>query len=629
MLAGAVLAMCLAWSAANAPGAAACGTGTPIAVGQGICTDTGPFDSCPMANQTAVFSDDFFVDLRGQLQAFGVTNNANGNPIGPSNSPCPHATVTAGPTEQVVANPPAPAGQHTLEVSYTLLGDASATGTTTPGVTVFVTFGLPVACFTPASVDFGMQLSGVEAMQKTVTVTNCGQAALTVNGGSILTPGSTFRIVGTSGCAAAPLVLQPSASCDFGLGWVAVGDPRVDANILNITDNSAQGAPSPQQVPLSGTVTPGSGTCTTNCTPAACTWVPSTPRDRWEEDLFKAGLKAFLKEQQRDLERALRSHPGNHRLSDSLRAVHRQLLQLKRFPDPPRRAIPRDGPSGLSQDDLNKCVDGLIEYTDDFTKTQGIAGKPAEDIKRLVGQLAILKDLLDPEKNKAVKPEDRKKILQDALVALTKELGGAKGAELTGYGLQLYDLIQGNLDGKKKKETFDKAVTALAKKLAGDKAGDLAKQVLILVDVLQGNVDDAAREKILQQAIIGLVTRLGGEGLMKLPQIKAFVTGYDLMKPLGDSIFRNLVVIVNRGIYTRCLTELQSAAEKSGQTYPSAGISTGPWKGNPQATAGWSCATYKDPKTGELEIQAVSPSGKWVILYDLTTGDTVGQHGAP
>jgi hypothetical protein len=65
---------------------------------------------------------------------------------------------------------------------------------------------------------------------------------------------------------------------------------------------------------------------------------------------------------------------------------------------------------------------------------------------------------------------------------------------------------------------------------------------------------------ILQQSVIGLLTRLGGKGLLNMPQIKAFVTGYQLMAPFANYILQNLVVIVNVSIYRRCLTELEAAA---------------------------------------------------------------------
>jgi hypothetical protein len=163
----------------------------------------------------------------------------------------------------------------------------------------------------------------------------------------------------------------------------------------------------------------------------------------------------------------------------------------------------------------------------------------------------------------------------------------------------------------------------------GKDGGDLAGQIFTLVDVLQGNLDESKRAAVLRQSVIGLLTRLGGKGLLNMPQIRAFVTGYQLFAPFANNIFQNLVVIANRAVYTRCLTELEAAAGKSGQTYPGPGIRTDPWKGNPTATEGWACSTYNDPDTGHLTIQAVSPSGGWTILYDFGTGETVGQSGGP
>ena len=390
----------------------------------------------------------------------------------------------------------------------------------------------------------------------------------------------------------------------------------------------------------------------------ACPEPPPTVSSRYEADVATAADKGFNEFDLQDVKRAIARHitvPGVS-LAAVAAALHSEVKTQARVPSPDfataseaitpatafpvaptrtdlavrRPALANVATVGISKDNLDSCVDGLIDYTNDFTASKGIKGKSATEIKTLVSQLMILKDLLDPEKNKKLKPEDKKKILEDALIALTKEFGGEKAGELTGEGATLFELLSGQLSKKEQDKAFKDSVKKLAKKLVGKDAGDLADQIFTLVDVLQGNIDEEKAATILQQSVIGLLTRLGGKGLLDMPQIRAFVTGYQLMQPFAAFILQNLVVIVNRGVYTRCLTELEAAAQKNPTvTYPGPGISTGPWTGNPTATEGWSCATYMDSDTGMLAIQAVSPSGGWVILYDAGTGQTLGQRGGP
>jgi hypothetical protein len=361
---------------------------------------------------------------------------------------------------------------------------------------------------------------------------------------------------------------------------------------------------------------------------ADCPDEPALARDRWDRLLDQAALKNFFEFERKLVRRALRKASGERRsqLARLDKALGKAIRKLRKVPS----ADFSRGAGGLSKEDLDKCVDGLIDNFDEFAKTRDIKDKPASQVKALLGHLTILKDLLDPEKNKSVKPEDKKKILEDSLVALVKQLGGTEKGELAGNSLKLYKVLTGQLDKPGKEKAFKDAVTALAKKVADKQGGELAKQVLILFDVVTGNLDAAKRDDVLKTAVLGLITKIGEKGYLNLPQIKAFVTGYELMAPFANYIVRNLVVVVNRGIYTRCLDELETAkANFPTVEFPGPGVSTGPWKNNPVATSGWSCATYNDPDTGRLTIQAVSPAGKWVILYDYNTGETVGQTGGP
>lgn len=432
------------------------------------------------------------------------------------------------------------------------------------------------------------------------------------------------------------------------------------------TTSSAQlgGAPPSGTGTGTGTGT-GSGTPTTGTSPSpSCSQPPSQLQNGYQSDLTASELKGWEQYDVKDLTKAIDAHddPGID-LAQVRQALKQELRAEPGVPSPDLKGLlvpltPASeflsttvgppvitttvGPPvissaadahaagiAISKDDLDSCLDGLTEYTNEFTESRGIKGKPADDVKRLVAQLAILKDLLDPDKNKDVKPEDKKKILENALVSLVKEFGGVKAGELTGHGATLFKLISGQLSKKDQDKAFKDAVGELAKKLVGKDGGDLAAQIFTLVDVLQGNIDPEKSATILQQSIVGLVTRLGGKGLLNMPQIRAFITGYQLLAPFADNIVKNLVVVVNRSVYTRCLTELEAAAPSSGVEYPGPGIRTNPWKGNPVATEGWSCSSYNDPDTGKLTIQAVSSSGGWVILYDFNTGETIGQRGGP
>lgn len=361
---------------------------------------------------------------------------------------------------------------------------------------------------------------------------------------------------------------------------------------------------------ISGPAPPG----TSAPPPPARRSCPLSPvRTAYDRHLDDIAYLRFLRRQLVRVKKVMRRARGARR-----RALRRYQRALAREARSVLRRVQgrRSQVSGLSQEDLNECLDELIAGVETMLRENG-TDVEEDQVKELVGHLETLKKLLDPEQAATVSEEDKQKVLEEALIALVKQFGGEKAGELTGHARTLYDVLTGQLGEEEKTAAFRAAVVELAKKIDKTNGEELANVVFDLIDVLNGDLTPEKREELLRQHLTGFFTKIVGEGVVKGVYVRAFVTGYELMQPFANQIARNLSTLANAKLWERCMEELRQEAERQGLQFPSAGISAGPFRGNPQATAGWTCATFEDPTTGNIEIQAVSPAGGTVYIFDI------------
>ena len=98
-------------------------------------------------------------------------------------------------------------------------------------------------------------------------------------------------------------------------------------------------------------------------------------------------------------------------------------------------------------------------------------------VEQLADNLLILDRLLDPRYADEVKPAEKKKILNDAMVGLVSALGGADKGELTANGKALYDVLSGGLDEKQSSALVRSKLAELAKKPFGKTIAEEVKQI--------------------------------------------------------------------------------------------------------------------------------------------------------
>jgi len=168
-----------------------------------------------------------------------------------------------------------PGAQCTISVTFTpaALGIRKASieiSDSAPGSPQYIslTGSTSTVGITPASVAFGSQAVGVASAAQAVTITNVGNAVLTIS--AVATSGPFTQ---TNDCTAAPL--QPTANCVVNVAFAPIA-PGPDIGALTITD-SAPG--SPQVVLLTGTgvAAPVASLSTTTLTFASTTVAATSP----------------------------------------------------------------------------------------------------------------------------------------------------------------------------------------------------------------------------------------------------------------------------------------------------------------------------------------------------------------
>jgi hypothetical protein len=122
----------------------------------------------------------------------------------------------------------------------------------------FVVTPRPAVSFNPTSLTFTSQNVGTTSTPKTVTLTNTGNATLTI--ASIVRNNSVFNL--TNNCGS---TVGAGANCTFGVSYTPIS-PVNTVSSVTVTSNAAG---SPHTVVLNGTGVPaGAPICTLTATPA-------------------------------------------------------------------------------------------------------------------------------------------------------------------------------------------------------------------------------------------------------------------------------------------------------------------------------------------------------------------------
>src|SRR4029079_15549958 len=129
-------------------------------------------------------------------------------------------------------------------VTANILANFSAGTTTAPAVT-----------FSPASVDFGGQIVGTPSATRGVSLTNSGNAPLSISA-IALTGANAADFSQQTTCPLSPATLGAGASCQLTVRFTPASACARSASI-SVTDDAAG---SPQSVPLTGTGTARSAT---------------------------------------------------------------------------------------------------------------------------------------------------------------------------------------------------------------------------------------------------------------------------------------------------------------------------------------------------------------------------------
>lgn len=133
------------------------------------------------------------------------------------------------------------------------LGNRTATLTVTYGAGTMLTInlagtgvGAPALCYSPASVTFSPQQVGVPSSGSSFTVTNCGNANLTVSALTVAVNPTEFSE--TDNCGSRPFTLAAGAFCTVNAVFTPNGTGTRNGTV-RATDNATG---SPQSQPLSG-----------------------------------------------------------------------------------------------------------------------------------------------------------------------------------------------------------------------------------------------------------------------------------------------------------------------------------------------------------------------------------------
>jgi hypothetical protein len=315
--------------------------------------------------------------------------------------------------------------------------------------------------------------------------------------------------------------------------------------------------------------------------------IPLDKQDQYDESYVAAhSLASFVAEVKRSiaaLKADTKKHPAHRHVNDD--AIHELQLQLGHAGSRSLAAHTHTADDNQDLVDNAKC-----SWLDDASKTlkEAAEGKHAKEISQLGDRLVDLKKVLNGD----VKPgsPEAKKLLETNLVALGERYGGDNGGKLTSKALKLSNVLTGQIAQKDLPKTVKGEIADLAKVLGGKNAGELVTQITTLVDVLRGDVDADKQYAVLEESVKALATRIGVEGLLKAPQARAAMLGFQIGKVLGDKISVDLQLVADHELENACLQTL-SLAQGGGHNWSDLDMhkKTAAFVPKDLSHPGWSC----------------------------------------
>lgn len=294
------------------------------------------------------------------------------------------------------------------------------------------------------------------------------------------------------------------------------------------------------------------------------------PTDR-ELDRARAALVA-------DSKRNPQNKPANDRDLARMKAIDRE--HDSRF----ARAAQED------ENDVEKFIDDarckLVEEAESY-----VDQRIGEKNKTLVTKLFYLKKVFDGSADEAQKKE----LFKDNVGDLIERIGGKDArTKHSKVILKVNDLLAAHLKGKLKPElekTIKKEavdyVKKASKKWFGNDAPELVDHILTLRDVLAGSLSDEQKQQVLKDSVSGLATRILGEGIMKAPQLRALMFGFELGRSFGARIAADLQLIASKELIRDCAVALSASQGAPGAvdySKPASGVVP-----SPLYHRGWRC----------------------------------------
>jgi hypothetical protein len=190
-------------------------------------------------------------DANGPVTDGTVTFSDNGTSLGSS------VALGAQGTAQLTTTT-LPVGSDSIVASYSGGSATNDNSSNSPPVTITVTAAppqFPVATLTPLLLSFGSQTTGVASAAQSVTLSNTGNAPLSITGIAVMGANAS-DFTETNNCGAS---LAASATCTINIVFDPTAAAGTETATLNVADNATG---TPQQVALSGLSTPANVSCT-------------------------------------------------------------------------------------------------------------------------------------------------------------------------------------------------------------------------------------------------------------------------------------------------------------------------------------------------------------------------------
>jgi hypothetical protein len=287
-----------------------------------------------------------------------------------------------------------------------------------------------------------------------------------------------------------------------------------------------------------------------------------------------------------------RRHPGTKRARRDLRTLKlvrrafrrfvkdfRRVLDQGEFRHPPIKLDeesaalqPRPRARAAINEDERKVLDQALscglstgkESLEGFIKEHG--SKDEKKALELAGKLKDLGQVLSGRLPPG--SADGKALLKSNLIGLGQTFGAldSKG-RLPKAGERIYDLLTNDRNKLVKDLDSDvqSEVRAYAKKIAGKDGEELAKQLFVLRDVLSGKWEDDKEKqyKVLKDSLAALASRFVGEDVLKIPQVRAAMFGFELGRAFGDRIAADLKLVASTALVRECKLVIAKAQGQS------------------------------------------------------------------